>query len=45
MFTINDNYNGTVDIYYNSTFRGTMNVTAFIQECEFLMQFGIIEWL
>lgn len=45
MFTINDNYNGTVDIYYNSTFRGTMNAIAFIQEYEFLTQFGTIEWM
>lgn len=43
---VNDNYNGTVDVYFGKIFSGTMDAQAFIQECEILIQnFGFIEWM
>lgn len=44
-FFINDNFNGTIDIYFGSEFKGTMNVIAFIKECDILLQWGHIEWM
>ena len=44
-FFVNDNFNGTVDIYFGSEFKGTMNVIAFIKECDILLQWGHIEWM
>ena len=44
-FFINDNFNGTVDIYFGFEFKGTMDVMAFTKEYDMLSQWGIIEWM
>lgn len=44
-FFINDNFNGTVDIYFGSEFKGTMDAIAFMKEYDILSQWGYIEWM